>query len=175
MKNPVWLWQLAGVTFTAIFGSLLHFLFHLSGSIFVAPFSAVNESTWEHMKILFFPMLIFAHFQSKFFTRAYANFWQVKTLGIITGTLSIPFLFYTFYGVFGNSPAFVNVLIFFLSAGLSFLLESFLFSEKKENKILEILSKILLVVFTSACIIFTFFPPQIPLFLDPITRSYGIV
>lgn len=175
MKNPVWLWQLAGVTFTAILGTLLHFLFHLSESIFVAPFSAVNESTWEHMKILFFPMLIFALVQSKFFTRAYANFWQVKTLGIITGTLAIPFLFYTYNGAFGTPPAFVNVLIFFLSAGLSFLLESFLFSEKKENKILEILSKIFLVLFTSAFIIFTFFPPQIPLFLDPITRSYGIV
>ena len=42
-----------------IIGTLLHFTYEWSGeNNFVASFSAVNESTWEHLKLVFFPMLI---------------------------------------------------------------------------------------------------------------------
>lgn len=54
-------WQMAGFVFTSIMGTLLHFLYDISGeSLLVAPFSAINESIWEHMKLLYFPMLAFA-------------------------------------------------------------------------------------------------------------------
>ena len=59
-KNLFW-WQFAGFTFVCLLGSLLHFLYDWTGgSIVVAPISAVNESTWEHMKLFFLPALIFA-------------------------------------------------------------------------------------------------------------------
>lgn len=68
MKRNLSLWQLAGFAFTSIGGTLLHFLYDLTGqSVVAAPFSAVNESTWEHMKLLFFPMFVFALVQSRFF------------------------------------------------------------------------------------------------------------
>ena len=61
MKNSFFKWQLIGFVTTVICGVLLHFLYEWSGeSIWVAPISAVNESTWEHMKLLFIPMFIFA-------------------------------------------------------------------------------------------------------------------
>ncbi|MBE7055804.1 MAG: hypothetical protein E7392_06810, partial [Ruminococcaceae bacterium] len=61
MKKTVSRWQLAGFIFTGIAGVILHFLFDWTGgSVLVAPFSAVNESIFEHMKLLFFPMLLFA-------------------------------------------------------------------------------------------------------------------
>lgn len=70
MKRDVTLWQFAGFTVTSLGGTLLHFLYDWSNqSIFAAPFSAVNESAWEHMKLLFFPMFIFALIQSCFFNR----------------------------------------------------------------------------------------------------------
>ena len=51
-------WELAGLFLTLIFGNLLHFVYDWSGqNSVVAAFAAVNESTWEHMKLLFFPML----------------------------------------------------------------------------------------------------------------------
>ena len=59
MKKSLNLWQLAGFIFTGVAGVLLHFLFEWTGkSIFVAPFAAVNESIWEHMKLLFVPMFL---------------------------------------------------------------------------------------------------------------------
>lgn len=175
MKNSAWLWQLAGATFTAVLGTVLHFLFDWTGAISLAPFSAVNESTWEHMKILFFPMLIFAFFQSKFSVTKPTNFWQIKCVGILLGVFSIPLLFYTVNGVFGSSPAWVNVLIFFLSDGIAYFAEGILFQRKKGKPLSAICAKILLILLTVAFIVFTFFPPQIPLFVDPISGLYGIV
>ena len=45
--------------FISILGVLLHFTYEWSGdNPAVGLFSAVNESTWEHLKLIFFPMLL---------------------------------------------------------------------------------------------------------------------
>ena len=173
MKNT-WLWQLGGWTFTAVLGTLLHFLFDWAGCLALTPISAVNESTWEHMKILFFPMLFFAILQSVFVGKSTPNFWWIKLLGITLGTLLIPILFYTLGGVFGKTPGWVNVLIFFLSAGKAYLVECVLFQQQKHVKHPPVLAVIILIVIAVLFIVFTYAPPPIPLFQDPISRAYGI-
>ncbi len=91
MKLSAKAWQVMGFLFTAIAGTLLHFLYDWSGqSLLIAPFSAVNESIWEHMKLLFFPMLLFAAAESRFISGKYPNFWCAKLLGIAAGLLLIP-------------------------------------------------------------------------------------
>ena len=71
------LWQAGGFAFATLGGTILHFLYEWTGdSVFVAPFSGVNESTWEHMKLLYFPLLLFALVQSRFF-RDRKYFWCV--------------------------------------------------------------------------------------------------
>jgi hypothetical protein len=62
MKKNLFIWQLVGYTFATVLGTILHFLFDWTSAYFFTPIAAVNESTWEHMKILFFPLLIFAIF-----------------------------------------------------------------------------------------------------------------
>ena len=59
MKRQAWIWQLMGFAITSLGGTLLHFLYDwLEKSPWIAPFSGINESTWEHMKLLFWPMFI---------------------------------------------------------------------------------------------------------------------
>ena len=54
-------WQFFGAAFTLIAGTLLHFVYGWSDrSLAMAPFAAVNESVWEHLKLLAVPMLLFA-------------------------------------------------------------------------------------------------------------------
>ena len=66
-KRSLALWQFGGYVFTSALGTLLHFLYDLTGeNVAVSFFSAVNESTWEHMKLLFFPMFLFSLFDVKF-------------------------------------------------------------------------------------------------------------
>lgn len=104
MKHSVTKLQIIGFSVTALGGVLLHFLYDLTGNnILISVVSAVNESTWEHMKLLFFPMFIFALTEYSFLKER-KNFWCIKLIGILAGLVLIPVLFYTYNGVFGKSP-----------------------------------------------------------------------
>ena len=174
MKKSIFIWQLIGFIFTGIMGVILHFLFDWTNqSVIVAPFSAVNESTWEHMKILFFPMFIFEFIENHYIGNKYENFWYAKFVGIVLGVASIPVLFYTVNGIFGMTADWVNIAIFFVAAAISFLFElRFL---NKDVKTLKPSGKALLGLCLIALVfvVFTFAPPNIPLFEDPITKTYG--
>ncbi len=174
MKRSLVLWQLGGLTFTAVLGTLLHFLYPLTGFLPSAGIAAVNESTWEHMKILFFPMLFFAIFQSFFFQADYENFWWIQLFGILLGLLLIPVLFYTYNGAFGKSPAWFNVATFFLAAGVAYLFEGWLLYRDDPRILSPVLPILLVSLLALAFILFTFFSPKLPLFQDPLTGSYGI-
>lgn len=174
MKRNISLWQLIGFFVTCIFGTLLHFLYDLTGqSILAAPFSGVNESTWEHMKLLYFPLLIFAIIESRLF-KEYDEFWCVKLIGTVVGLLTIPVLFYTYNGAFGKSPDCVNITIFFASAAVVFFVETILFKKGNIRCPVKLLAVILIALIGVAFIAFTFITPEIPIFRDPITGSYGL-
>jgi uncharacterized membrane protein len=174
MKRSIFLWQFAGLTFTAVLGTLLHFLFDWTKLLVLAPFSAVNESTWEHMKLMFFPSLIFAIIESLYFSKEYANYWKVKFGGILIGVLLIPILFYTINGSFGKTPDWLNILFFFISAMAEYYWEYKHFKVNVDKKTTNVIAILGLILIALAFIIFTFYPPQIPLFKDPLTTTYGI-
>lgn len=174
MKRNLSLWQFAGFALTTLGGSLLHFLYDWTNeSVLIAPFSGVNESTWEHMKLLFFPLFFFALIQSRFF-KEYENFWCVKLAGIATGLMLIPILFYTYNGIFGKSPDWVNIAIFFVSVALSFLLEMYMFKNGSLRCKRPWLSFSVICLIGILFVVFTFATPKIPIFQDPITQIYGI-
>ena len=174
MKSKTGLWQFAGFAFTSILGTALHFLYGWTESNIVALFSGVNESTWEHMKILFFPMFVFAVLEYFFIGREYEGFWCIKLKGIILGLLLIPGLFYGLSGAFGPTPDYVNIGIFFVSAALVYIYETKQFKCDCNKLRKEILAVILLCVIAALFFVFTFKPLEIPLFMDPILGTYGI-
>ena len=174
MKKSIALWQLWGFAVTALGGTLLHFLYDLlGGAAWVAPFSGVNESTWEHMKLLFWPMLLFAVAQS-FFFRDRADFWCVKLRGTLAGLVLIPVLFYTYNGVIGKSPDWLNIAIFFISAAAAYLYEARLFCASKKHCRSPKLAFGALLLLALLFVLFTFRTPALGIFKDPLTGGYGI-
>ena len=173
MRKNIWLWQILGFSVTALLGTVLHFLYEwLGGAAWIAPFSGVNESTWEHMKLLFWPMLLYAVAQGLFF-RDYKDFWCVKIKGTLLGLGLIPAIFYLYNGIIGKSPDFVNIAIFFLSAAAAYAYESYLFN-KKGPYCKSLLAIAAFCIIGAAFVIFTFVTPNIAIFMDPVTGSYGI-
>ncbi len=172
-KKALLIWQLSGFLFTSIFGAILHFLYAWSGyRVWVAPFSAVNESTWEHMKIFFFPSFIFALFQSFFFKKD--AFWCIKLKGILMGLITIPTILYTYTGILGYSLGVINISIFFIACFLQYYTEYLSFKREKREKGGEIISNVVLFIIAILFIVFTFFPPRIALFQDPLSGNYGL-
>ena len=174
MKQRIGLWQLLGFAVTALGGTILHFLYDWLGkSSIVALFSGVNESTWEHMKLLFWPMFVFAIVQS-FFFKEQKDFWCVKLRGILLGLALIPIIFYTYNGAIGKSPDWLNITIFFASAAVAYIYETRQFNNGAGVCKRPKLSLALLCVIASLFVIFTFATPEIGIFKDPITGTFGI-
>lgn len=174
MKRNVFLWQLCGFAAITLSGTLLHFLYEFSGeNIIFSPISGVNESTWEHMKLLYFPMLVFALFQSGFFGM-YKGFATVKLIGTVTGLSLIPIIFYTYNGAVGKSPDAVNIAIFFVAAGVALAIEGYLLKRDAFSHTSPVLPTILLLTIGVLFVVFTYHAPRLPLFRDPITGAYGI-
>ena len=174
MKKSTNRWQLIGFISTAIGGTLLHFLYEwFEEAVWIAPFSGINESTWEHMKLLFWPMFIFAVIQS-FFFRDRQDFWCIKLRGILLGLILIPIIFYTYNGAIGKSPDWLNITIFFLSAAATYLYETRRFNIQSLNCTSPKISITILCIIALLFIIFTFKTPKLEIFKDPITQLYGI-
>ena len=174
MKRSIGIWQLTGFAVTSLGGTLLHFLYDWLGkSVWIAPFSGVNESTWEHMKLLFFPMFLYAVVQS-FFFRDREDFWCVKLRGILLGLTLIPVIFYTYNGVIGRSPDWINIAIFFISAAVTYLYETRLFNADNTRCQSPKWAITLLCVIALLFVVFTFATPEIGIFQDPLTGTYGV-
>ena len=173
MRRSIGLWQLMGFAVAAFGGTILHFLYDWLGeAVWVTPFSGVNESTWEHMKLLFWPSFIFAIIQGFYFKES-ENFWCVKLRGLLLGLGLIPILFYTYNGVIGKSPDFINIAIFFISAAAEYIYEARLFKRGITCRS-QRLALLILCFIGVLFIIFTFKTPEIGIFKDPITGTYGI-
>lgn len=175
MKNNEKLlkFQIFSIIFAIILGTLLHFLFEWSGNNYIiGSFSAVNESTWEHLKLAFFPMFITLIIGYYIFSKTYPNFFCSKAIGIIIAISFIVVFFYTYTGIIGTNYAFLDISSFFIAVILGELI-SFkrIVNNKKCNKtILGLIIGILFICF----ILFTYIPPKINLFKDPINNTYGI-
>lgn len=175
MKKSFLLWQICGFVFTVIAGTLLHFLYDWSNqSIVAALFSAVNESVWEHMKLLFFPMFLFALTENRLIGKEYENFWCAKLTGTVVGLSVIPILYYTVAGIFGTSPDWFNIVIFLLAAGAAYFSEIRLLNGNKSFCKSPPVALAVLCLIAAAFAVLTFAPPKIPFFRDPVTGSYGV-
>ena len=174
MKRSISLSQLIGFALTSVLGTVLHFLYDwLDESSWVAPFSSINESTWEHMKLLFWPMFIYTIVQS-FFFRDRKDFWCIKLRGILLGIILIPTLFYIYNGAIGKSPDWLNISIFFISAAIAYIYETRLFNSDKFICKSQKWAIATLCVIGVLFVVFTFITPEINIFKDPLTATYGI-
>ena len=176
MRRRLFFWEAGGFLFVAVLGTLLHFVYDWSGeSAVAAAFSGVNESTWEHMKLLFFPIFFYSLVQMWFTGRNYPNFPAVRAVSTLAGLALIPTLFYTYTGILGYRIDWVNIAIFFVAALTTFILDRRLLAEGRMNTPwLQMLGLAILWALAFLFVWCTFRPVQLALWQDPITGDYGI-
>lgn len=160
---------LLGIIFTLIMGTLLHFTYEWSGeNPIVGLFSAVNESTWEHLKLLFFPFIIWAFIELFLFGKDVENFFYGKAKGVIAGMLFIILGFYAYTTLLGKNIFWIDISLFIISVLIAFFIDWR--TRKKEHcpfKNCNTLSLIIICLITILFFIFTYYPPDIFLFQSP--------
>lgn len=165
MKNKISLlkFEIFSTIFILLLGTILHFTFEWSGNnLFVGTFSAVNESVWEHLKLLFFPMLITTIIGYLYFREEYPNYLCSKMKGIILSLIFIVVFFYTYTGILGYNIALFDIGSFIVATILGQY-----YSYKKTisgSSCNNLVAFIVLMLFTLSFVVFTFFPPSIGLF-----------
>ncbi len=172
MKKCLSFWSVAGFLFVSGAGVLLHFLYEWTGEGPVAALiSGVNESTWEHMKLLFVPLVGFAVIQ-RFLRKDHTDTLWCRTFwSALAGLAVIPLLYYTYTGALGVSADWFNIVLFFVAAAVSSLVACRLTDRCRLPQWIAVAGLLLL---GGLFVLFTFAPPAIPLFRDPITGTYGI-
>ena len=159
--------------FISVLGVLLHFTYEWSGdNPIVALFSAVNESTWEHLKLLFFPMLLLTIIELLFTEKRQlpSNYLFARTIGILSGMAFIVIAFYTLTGVFAKLPDVVNVTLYFLGVFLALCIENKINRGNSQNH--SAFAAIVLLALTIAFFVFTKYPPSIGLFANPVLTGF---
>lgn len=154
--------------FVSVAGSLLHFVYDWSGQSRLAGyFSAVNESTWEHMKLMFIPMFIFALYLLFRFRKSRPSVFPAYAVAALIAVFLIPVFFYTYTGVLGFNVNFLNLTIFYVCAAIG----STCFYRLAVRTDLSDLNIVLLLIHLTlllAFIFFTYNPPFLGIFISPV-------
>lgn len=164
-----------GAVFVLASGVLLSFMFELTDkSVMSILFGAVNKSLWEQVKCFGMPMVVWTLMEIAVARPFFKTFIVAKVLGLyifVGGTILTSSLFIWLSPV--KVPA-----VYLLLSGV-FLIISFVFSYKMTMN-----SSRLRVWFTAAMFAFLLYcsmyfsfsavPPEIYIFEDPYTQSYGI-
>jgi len=137
-------------------------------------FSAVNESVWEHLKIAFWPALLYLIFEYRHLSKKSNNFFFAKALGIYSIMIIIPVFFYS-YTMFLEENLIIDIGSFIFAVIFGQLISYRLLTYKIFTKIFEQISIVAIGILALAFVVFTFYPPQIQFFQDPNTGEYGII
>lgn len=160
-----------GIIFVLITGTISHFVYDWSGqNMLVGFFFPINESIWEHMKLVFFPMLLYTFYLNKKMKDTDPCVTSSFLFGTLVGTALIPIIFYTYSGILGYNLLVLDLLTFALSV-----LGGFLVAYKATQSCgfapYEKLIKITVFLMAVAFFFFTYFPPDIALFENPVQSA----
>ena len=139
-KRSIFWYELVGMFFIIILGTLLHFTFEWSGfQEIVGVFSAVNESVWEHLKIAFMPSILWLIIECQYLYKRTNNFFFAKALGIYSIMIIIPVIFYS-YTIFIEHNLTIDIVSFMLAIIVGQFVSYKILSFKKLSKNLKLIS-----------------------------------
>jgi len=175
MENrKVLLLEVVGIFFIIFLGAAFHFTFALSGNnSVVGAFSAVNESVWEHLKLPFWPSILWLLLAMCPLRKIVSNFFSAKVIGISLMLVIIPAVFYA-YTSFIEGIFLIDIATFMVAVIIGQLVSIKLYNQTRGSKLTELTALAVIILLAVIFVTFTFYPPHMPIFLDSSTGQYGI-
>ena len=146
----------------AALGVLLHFLFAWFPNPVFALISPVRESVWEHVKLIYYPLLA----ASLYMGRGRSGMGRAPwLLSLVAACAVLPCVGYVYHIIFRGEAVIVDLILYFSTLALGFLLPKVLWplcgrpgAEKAAWALTALLGALI--------VWFTFFPPDTALFAD---------
>lgn len=167
-------WEMAGLFAALLLGNTLHFVYDWTGQArWAAYLAATNESTWEHMKLLAVPWVLFSLVE--YIALRTDGVAAPRAAGLLAGLAAIPTLFYTYKGIVGQGYMIVDILIFQVSVLLAFWVSRVLQKGRRlAGGAWTVAGLLALLGIWAVFLLFTFRPPELAIFIDPVTGTRGI-
>lgn len=175
MKRSVLKWELIGIAVISVLGSALHFAFELSGEWPpMGVIAAVNESVFEHLKLTFWPTVLYAAVTYRLLRDSTRNFIIAKTAAVYVMPVTIIVLFYAYTTLTGIENLFIDIAIFILAVALGQLTSYRILKIELLPQWLKWFSLAFLIILALIYGLFTYYPPHVPFFQDSTSFTYGI-
>ena len=153
----------------------IHFIYDIFPSFFTSIIAPVNESIWEHMKIIYTSILlssIVEYFIYKIKRYDTNNFFISIPISSILGIIFY-LVIYLLIDLFIPHSFFIAIFIMLITYIFSNIISYIILNKKEIPNQKELgISLILIsyILFTH----FTYYPPKSYMFIDQITKTYGI-
>ena len=175
--SPPERWIVIGIPALFFIGAFMHFLFDISGeNTYVALFAPVNESVWEHLKMVL-PLILwwvlYSAFRGKVHTIEPDKWYTAALIALLTALSLVPLLYYFYTSAFGTELVWVDILILLaaLAAGQLLALHYY---RRGTWALPRWAAALFITLLVTLFMVWTVYPPKLPLFLDTTTGLYGL-
>lgn len=176
IKKQIRNWELAGAIFIFFIGPPWHYLFEWTGYWRpIAWLVPINESFWEHLKLAFWPGVLWALVGYWVIGKKVQNYWLGKALGLVCMLAAITVIFYSYTAILGTHQLWIDILAFLLAVALGQFVSARFLMTAAGGRRLQWLGVVLLAGMMLASVVFTYAPPHLSIFEDPEARAYGIL
>lgn len=150
-------------------GTLWHFIYEWSGgNAVIGIIAPINESVWEHLKLLFFPALFYFIIEYFLCKDSYENYIPAAVIGIFAGMLTITAFYYTYSGILGYGVTALDIFSYFLGLFVALCVKRKILRNKcfcsKTAKYLSLFFTALTAVLFG---VWSFYPPPLAIFIPP--------
>ncbi|QUH30804.1 DUF6512 family protein [Vallitalea guaymasensis] len=155
-------------------GSLFHFLYEWTECTFIGIFSPVNESQWEHIKIMFYPVILVSIIEYFFVRYDVNNFVFAKAMSVLVFIGTTYLLIFLYECIFGEGEMVLHVVTYIIGAFVGQLVSYFILKSPKRSKCKNLIGYYIFLLLFLVITLFTFRPLQCDFFKDSTTGYYGI-
>lgn len=172
------LWIILGVPILFLVGCLFHFLYDITGKLaVVGAIVPVNESVWEHEKLMVAPIIIWwifyylVHQEKHLLDR---RKWMTGVVAaLVSSTALMPMVYYFYTQAFGIEAVVIDIIILLICLAFGQLLGLHIY--KYSNGMPVWLSIVIIAFIIMGVVVATFYTPHIAIFRDRISGQYGIL
>ena len=161
--------------FIFLIGFIIHNLYEWCPNIVTLILSPVNESVFEHMKMIYTSYIIWIiikYFILKKYNIKENNFLLKELLAFLFNIALFLTIYWPIYSKFGENML-VTLTIYLISIIISQVLNYFI-EFKKDSNVLNIISLLVIFLIYAFTTYLTYNPPICKFFLDPTNNSYGL-
>lgn len=158
--------SILGFLFLSVFGTLNHFIYDWTNkNKYAGYFFAKNESTWEHMKLVVFPSIIWLFISLLISDNP--NVFFANYISLIVMLILIPLLFYFLNYIFGKTSSTLNILIFYISVLIGQIVNYLVLNMNPVSKIMNIIGVAVYLFLIVLFLIFSYDPGDSLIFKEP--------